>query len=505
MEIASKAWSDFASHIPLIRSFSLGNNFPPQYPLFSGPLIRYHFLFYALVGLFEKYGLRIDYALNIPSALGFSFLILLIYLLSKEIFKSKAIGILSILFILFNGSLEFIKFLFINGLSKNLFFLIVKSNKFFSFGPYDGSTISAFWNLNIYTNQRHLAASYALCLFIVYVFIKYDKKINLKISLGLGLLIGILFFLNMAVFLMTIIILITMSIFVFKKKNYSIISIFTSLFISLPFYFLMQSKESSNHLFIHIGYLVNNLSLYNFLDYWVQNLGLHTLLIFCSLLILDNYKKRIFLSFFMLFIIGNLFQFSPEIAANHKFFNLFMIIGVMYSSYLIYYIYNKKVILRPLIPIIIFFLIFSGVIDFFPILNDTKISLPDYTINKDISWIIKNTNPNSIFLNSQYLYDNASIAGRKIFLGWPYFAWSQGYDTSSRDNLRKKLLSTENISYLCNNSRKYHIDYIETEAYNANDPNQVKLSNLINYEFKNEYQNKLTNYKIYSINQNCNN
>jgi hypothetical protein len=56
MLIASKAWSDFASHIPLIRSFSFGNNFPPQYPLFSGPPIKYHFLFYAFVGLLEKLG-----------------------------------------------------------------------------------------------------------------------------------------------------------------------------------------------------------------------------------------------------------------------------------------------------------------------------------------------------------------------------------------------------------------------------------------------------------------
>jgi len=32
--IATKAWSDFAANIPLIRSFSWGKNFPPEYPLF---------------------------------------------------------------------------------------------------------------------------------------------------------------------------------------------------------------------------------------------------------------------------------------------------------------------------------------------------------------------------------------------------------------------------------------------------------------------------------------
>src|SRR4030042_3640834 len=69
--IASKLWSDFSAHIPLIRSFSLGQNWTPQYPIFPGEPIRYHFLFYLLVGMLEKIGIRIDWALNIPSLIGF--------------------------------------------------------------------------------------------------------------------------------------------------------------------------------------------------------------------------------------------------------------------------------------------------------------------------------------------------------------------------------------------------------------------------------------------------
>src|SRR5260221_11856664 len=60
MLIAAKAWSDFANHIPLIRTFSYGYNIPPQDPLFAGEPIRYHFLFYMFVGFLEKIGVRID-------------------------------------------------------------------------------------------------------------------------------------------------------------------------------------------------------------------------------------------------------------------------------------------------------------------------------------------------------------------------------------------------------------------------------------------------------------
>src|SRR5579859_5172895 len=101
MMIATKAWSDFANHIPLIRSFSFGSNFPPQDPLFSGEPIHYHFLFYMFVGFLEKFGIRIDYALNIPSALGFFALLVIIYVFAIKIFHSKGVGIFSVIFFLF--------------------------------------------------------------------------------------------------------------------------------------------------------------------------------------------------------------------------------------------------------------------------------------------------------------------------------------------------------------------------------------------------------------------
>lgn len=503
MVIASKSWSDFASHIPLIRSFSFGSNFPPEYPLFSGPPIRYHFLFYAFVGFLEKIGFRIDYALNIPSIIGFSSLIIMIYIFSKEIFKSKAVGILSIIFFLFNGSLTFIKFFTENHISKNIFLSVANNNNFVSFGPYDGSIISAFWNLNIYTNQRHLAISYALSLLLIYLFLKFkdnEKKENIKKSLFIGAVLGLSFILNMAVFLMTLLIFSSMFLFFNKKRLYILITIIFSSIIALPIYIYTQSGESIFKFNLHIGYLVTNLNIINFINYWFQNLGLHFLLIPLAFVFTDKNSRRILISFFTLFLIGNLFQFSPEIAANHKFFNYFMIIGIMFSAYFLVKLWNKKLFLKPLIIIIFLFLVLSGILDFFPIKNDTKITLPDYPVNKDISWIIKNTNPKSIFLNTQYLYDDASLAGRKIFLGWPYFAWSQGYDTLSRDNLRKSLLNTNDKIYFCKNALENKISYVEI---NTNYQSIVVNKEFFNNNFIKSYENKSNLLTIYKIGNSC--
>ena len=183
LKLALKLWSDFAATIPLIRSFSLGDNFPPQYPIFAGPPIRYHFLFYLVVGFLEKIGVRLDWALNIPSAISFFALILIIYFLATKVFKNKAVGVLSIVLFLFNGSFSFLEFLKTHPISPNLINEIINTSEFASFGPYDGRVVSAFWSLNIFTNQRHLSLAYAaflLLVFFLYRLIEVNKKFSTK-------------------------------------------------------------------------------------------------------------------------------------------------------------------------------------------------------------------------------------------------------------------------------------------------------------------------------------
>ena len=213
--------------------------------------------------------------------------------------------------------------------------------------------------------------------------------------------------------------------------------------------------------------------------------------------------KKIFLSFFALFIIGNLFQFSPEMAANHKFFNYFMLVGIMFSAYFLVFIWRSNLFLRPLVVILFFFLTFSGIIDLFPVLNDQKIRLTDYPNSPDIKWIIKNTDPNSTFLNTSYLYAPESLAGRKIFFGWPYFAWSAGHDTDKRGKVRATIFTTNSKSEACSLLKKNNLSYIEISNSELTNPDQPKISNLFNKSFTLEY--KSNRIEIYNVRKSCKN
>lgn len=508
MIIATKAWSDFGSHIPLIRSFSLGFNFPPEYPLFPGEPIRYHYFFYLAVGFLEKIGVRIDIALNILSATGFSLLLLMIYFFAKRLFSSKAVAVLSIIFFLFNGSLSFLYFIKNNLDADNFIYNIVNNNSFPSFGPYDGNVISAFWNLNIYTNQRHLAFALALSLFAIYVFITplYKKKVKRKHTLALimGAILGLSFYFHLAILLSTLLIVFCLSVLFKKLRVAGLIVLVTAGVISLPQYLYMRgvSLEGSG-IQIKLGYLSQteiNFSIYEFITYWIANFGVHSVLILVAFFLTNSINKRLLLSFSSLFVLGNVLQFSSETAANHKFFNYFMIIGVMYSAFTIVKFLKGKFLGKIFAPFIILVCIFSGIIDFFPIYNDSKITIADYPKDKDIAWILENTPKDAVFLNSNYFNSAPSLAGRKIFLGWPYFAWSAGHDTETRDSKMRDILLSDNPKNICKFLNENNLDYVYLKD-NINDFSFDK--DFWSSHFDSDYTNEDNQLYIYSKKEIC--
>lgn len=504
--ISTKAWSDFASHIPLIRSFSLGFNFPPEYPLFPGEAIKYHFGFYLGVGMLEKIGIPIDLALNIPSAIGFILVTFIIYLFAKMIFKSKAVGVLASIFFVFNSSLSYIYYFKYNSISLESIKNIPLIDNFQSFAPYGDGIVSAFWNLNIYSNQRHLPISFALSLLILYLFlipVFKDKKVNYKISVILGVILGLSFFLHLAVLLMTSIAILCLGITFRKIKKSALIILVIAALISIPQYLYVNSSDGYS-IVLSPGYLIaNDLTIFNFIEFWIYNLGISIFLIPLGFIFANSNQRKIFLSIIPIFIVGNLFQFSPEIAANHKFFNYFMLFANMFSAYALIIIWRKKDYLKPTVVICAFFMIFGGIIDFFPLYNDHKVSIADYESKSESEWIINNSAPDSVFLSTIYLYDPASLAGRKIFLGWPYFAWSQGYNTEKRGEILKEILGADNKIKACDLLINNNINFVEIKIEEPPNPDVPTISNLWQESFAKSYENSENNYTIYSVEGNC--
>jgi len=505
LEIATKVWSDFAATIPLIRSFSYGANWPPQYPIFAGPPIRYHFVFFTVVGLLEKVGIPLDWALNSLSALSFFFLLLAIYFLTKAIFKSRFVSMTTCILFLFNGSFAFIEFFKKYPLSIHTLTDIIHHDSFLAFGPYYGNKIiSAFWSLNIYTNQRHLALAYAtflLLILVIYRASEKDNKLSLNKTLFWGIVVGLFPFIHLPVFAMM-----EGTLFIFlviyprlRKKILSIIGL--SLIITLPQIMYSGGSNFQGKLF-HPGYLIENLNFLSFIKYWFLNLGLVTILAPIGFFLAKRPQRKIILPFLALFAVGNLFQFSPEMAGNHKFFNLFLIGANIFAAYFIYNLWKHKLFGKIAAVFCFIPMILSGVIDIFPIKNDVYAEVKDYKNNDVEKFIIKTTPKESVFINATYTYDPASLAGRKIFLGWPYFSWSAGYDTSKRTLLLKEILGSSDINKACDLLKQENIDYIEIQ--NPTTLEEIKINyKFFKENFKEIFSSPETNINIYDANLSC--
>ncbi|MGH7801608.1 MAG: hypothetical protein ACREOW_13445 [Thermodesulfobacteriota bacterium] len=495
IKISVLIWSDYGFHLPLIRSFSLGNNLSLEHPLYAHESIRYHFLFDFMVGALEKMGMPLDYALNIPSALFWTCLLISIYYLSKKLFlDSRFVGFVSVVLFLLNSSLSFVEFIkkyppaSISSLLSSWWNL----PGYVAFGPWDGNIISIFWNWNIYINQRHLAFGFAVVILVLIHYVNEHITKEGETTYGqkafIGLITGSLVLWHGQVFICLFGFL-GLFFLLFPERKKSLVALVVASLIALPQILWLQksSPDVESHFSFSTGYLVayylipidlmpyqffnRGISfIISFLRYWFFNLGLSFITIPVSFFLVDTQRKKIFLMFLSLFIIGNLFRFSPEMAANHKIFNLWLLLSNTFTAYLLYRLFQLGWGGRIATVILLFFLTISGIIDAMPIKNDSTVTFQDVEKQPLAKWALENTGTNEVFLTTWRIYNPVSFAGRRTMQGWPYFAWGTGYNTLKREGIGRKIYETNSKEKLCTLLRENQIDYIQTEKQSEKNP-----------------------------------
>ncbi len=470
MLIANKVWSDFAANIPLIRSFSFGHNWPPEYPIYPGTPIQYHFLFYALVGFLEKIGMSIAWALNLPSAIGFFLVLALLYKIPKEVFKDKRVGILTLLFFVFNGSLSFLQYFqkegFVEGLKK-----IFSIHDYTGMAPWDGGHVLGVWHLNVYLNQRH----FCFALGILMLFIGKSLHIETTKNRGhffwilfFGTFLGILPLLHKPILLMMGAVMLCNFIF-FKPTR-----VFNLLVgaVAIPYLILIQilglnfgiANKSSIEWFPGF-YMHGNLTFSEFTQFWTWNWGFHFGLILLGFILLSSRQKKVLAPAILVFVVGFLFKFSSDVLANHKFFNFSLMLFNMISAFVVLKLYDAVKIktVRVALPVLLIPLILSGVLDFIAVANDWTAAVKDIQADPVADWFYKNTSKDTVILNSSFLYHPASIAGRKVFLGWPYFITTAGYDFEGRKQIMSTVYQSQDPKTFCPLLKQNNIEAITVQ------------------------------------------
>ena len=283
----------------------------------------------------------------------------------------------------------------------------------------------------------------------------------------------------------------------------------TSGVIALPQMLFLSTGAGRAHMpkLLHWGYTIDHPTAINVVKYLGFTFGFKWLLIVLALVFATNLQRRFFLAVLSLLAVAFCFQFTIEVLANQKFIHIWVIIANLFVAFALWRLWHLSVAGTTLpgkfAAIVTTLLIIpGGIIDFFPIHN-TGWSEVTYRNDPFIDWLNKNTTPREIFLTDRFVNHPILMAGRRVFYGWPYYAWSAGYDASKRDRVYTDLFENKDpwkVYRLLkeNNIRYVGFDGAVRQAQFIKRPNEQVYSTYFPKVFEDK-QNKYNSLTIYKV------
>ncbi len=505
-------FSDFAPHTAVINSFSRGHNFPAQYPHFAGDGINYHFFFFYLCGNLHYLGMRLDFAMNIPSIAGIVSFGSLLGHLSVVFTKRKSTYLIAPAMLFFRSSNAIFSYVIDiyneRGLDiRAILSDILKTDIFIGKTRHDDWGL---WALNVYANQRHLLWGFSIIIIIIMLFLPsldtsfkgikvfqyftlkkfwvVEKKRNIIVSV---ILIAVLPYWHGSMLLTGLCILFVMAFFAKERISYLIAGltgVVASLFWSNVFSGGASSVASPK---FHWGFISDDSSALGVFIYLLNVLGISFILMFLILIFRKGRTGKVMmLAFFLPMGFALTVSLTPDVTVNHKFiiataalFNIFIaelicrvyeytggvILKLKNVNFKIADCIKNSIVLVVMIimTIILSFSVFStGIVELIGYINKNNYHFIVDLNSPVIKWVEENTAPEDIFLTAPYYMNPLFFAGRKIFYGWPYYTWTAGHDTFSRNIEMINLFSgyNGNISAFLETAGKHNLKYAIIDA-----------------------------------------
>ena len=495
--VGLSVFSDFAPHLGMIRSFSKGNNFPTTYSHFAGEDIKYHFMFQFMVGNLELLGMRLDWAFNLPSALCFAGAFCLLYVLAVKLTGKKAVGWIAAALFAFRSSDAVFDFL--AKPSQKLVLTTkpeelgekmweeLRANEGFV-----GTTTHedwGLWNLNVYCNQRHLAIGLCalLCLVIFLLptlfsavkrvrkcvadtekrFAEQDPDFKLysvermayavRYSLGttegwlqrswsmpifLGIMLGLCSFFNGACVIGCLCVLFLLAIASDHRLEYALTAGITVLLTECATKFFINGSVVTPK--YYFGFLADVRTFFGVGEYIMTLCGILPFVLLAAFLLADGTRKWIWVSFTAPFILAFTTSLTIDVTVNHKYIMMsLMLLAIPAAHFLVWLWERAGAWPKIACGILILVLTATGLYDLRTVVRKNDIQKGRYLVMREddpiTQWVAENATSQDIFLSSYYSLNNFVMGGAMLYYGWPYYAWSAGYDTESRQEYVRQM------------------------------------------------------------------
>jgi len=508
--VGYSVFSDFAPHLGMIRSFSVSDNFPTQYAHFAGEDIRYHFMFQFMVGNLEYLGLRLDYAFNLPSMFGMISVYMLLFVLAVRITGSRLCGYLTALLFTFRSSFTVFRYM-AEQAKGNVWNALLTNTEFLGYTQNENWGL---WNLNVYCNQRHLAFALAMLILAILLFFPYVEKmgqslsevkndrgrgfslypeqfktlfftktafgvLDVKFAVGMGLFLGALAFWNGSALVATL----AMLFFMAAVSEYRLDYLITAILV-LVLYFCQSSLFVEGSVVspaYYFGFLAENKTMWGVLLFIVELTGIVLFVSIVGAMLVRGTKRYMFVVFLVPFALAFTLALTGDITVNHKWIMMSLMLVSMFAAIVLTKLLQSNDWLKKTMAVVLLFVLTAtGIYDLTTVVKRNENYLIFSYDDPVTNWIAENATTDDMFLTPYYSLNNVVMGGAMLYYGWPYYAWSAGYDTYTRDaNVRqmyeastteelKGLIKMHNIRYIivdhdCRTSSEYNVreDVIE--------------------------------------------
>lgn len=488
--VGYSVFSDFAPHLGMIRSFSVSNNFPTQYAHFAGEDIRYHFMFQFMAGNLEYLGLRLDFAFNLPSMFGMIAVYMLLFVLVVRITKSRLCGYLTAVLFTFRSSFTVFRYMAEQG--KDNVWNALKTNT--EFLGYTQNENWGLWNLNVYCNQRHLAFALAMLVLAVLLFFPYVEKmgesllqvkgadkpdlkcrieqfktlfftktafgvLDVKFAVGMGVFLGALAFWNGSVLVATLAMLFFMAAVSEFRLDYLITAVIVLvLYFCQSALFVEGSVVSPAYFF---GFLAENKTIWGVLLFIVELTGMVLFIAIAGAAMVRGTKRYMLLVFLVPFVLAFTLALTGDITVNHKWIMMSLMLVSMFAAIVLTNLLKSGDWLKRAVALLLLVVLTAtGMYDLTTVVKRNENYLVFSYDDPVTNWIAENATCDDIFLTPYYSLNNVVMGGAMLYYGWPYYAWSAGYDTYTRDAKVREMYEASSVEELDALIKEHKIRYI---------------------------------------------
>lgn len=480
-------FGDYAPHTAMMRSFSRGNNFPTQYPHYGGQDVKYHFMFQFLVGNLEYLGLRIDIGYNLVSILSLTGFLMILYAISYRMFHSFCAGASALVFFFFRSGTAFWQYLWEHFRAGDLVETLRVNTSFIGYTTNENWGL---WNFNVYLNQRHLAFGLLMVSAAVWIFMEWleagcshsengivwiGKRIfskdawagrNVKIAVLLGVFLGLTAFWNGAALIGGLLILAGMAVFSDGKLDYAICAALAVFFSELQSKLFVSGSVMSPS--FYWGFLAENKSLVGVIGYLAEISGFFFVGLVVTVVFLKRKERAVLFGFLFPLVFAFLVSLTPDINVNHKYVMISYAFTAVFWGWTVRRLFLagktgwKKWLGRVVCGILCICLTLTGIYDYVIILRDNDSGhRVTVNMNSDLTdWLSENLHKDDLLLTPEYTMNEVTMAGVMLYCGWPYYAWSAGYDTYYRAEQAVTIYTTDDQNVLKETVKQEKITYI---------------------------------------------